>query len=132
MRQQKRQELRKRQHAHFAKAPDICRIEHLWGFDHTLAGIIAKGLRAFIKQNHRIGSTPCTYVYPDNDLSIPDVKAAKSPDAYSRWQSDLQKMQCAFEDYYRRDGDFTDAPEAYQRFKEGIQLFADHFHDLWI
>ncbi len=112
--------------------------EDTWSVDETLANIIAKHLQAFLKA---IKKSPYS--------GFPGEFADKygHEQGFKEWCNVLRKMIYAFEEYTRKpyldvytDEEATaedirkaDEEEAKRqvRIKEGMQLFVDHFHELW-
>ncbi len=112
-----------------------------WCMDETLAQIIAKHLRAFLKV---IKESPYGGFPGELCDRYGHEQGAKE------WNNILRKMIYAFEEYKRRpeielnddleedeiDGEAEREREALEaerqkRIKEGMQLFVDYFKDLW-
>lgn len=99
--------------------------EDVWNLDMRLADIIAKHLRAFLKtEKGPNGGCPAS------------MSESCGLDAGSRkWLNTIRKMIYAFEEYSRSryTNEYMDMEETKRkRIKEGMQLFVDHFHHLWI
>ncbi len=112
--------------------------EDTWSVDETLANIIAKHLRAFLKA---IKKSPYSGFPSEFEDKYGHEQGAK------QWQNVLRKMIYAFKEYTRKPNldiyiddeatseDIRKAKEedaARQvRIKEGMQLFVDYFKNLW-
>ncbi len=109
--------------------------------DETLAQIIAKHLRAFLKTIRESPYAP----FPGEFAKGPEHKRG-----FNEWCNVLHKMIYAFEEYKRepdiglnddldenaRDGEATEGRKALEaerqkRIKEGMQLFIDYYERLW-
>ena len=91
----------------------------LWSLNHTLAKIISRYLKEFIEASSLSGSTPGSYYSKDQE------------NCWSLWETDLWKMQKAFEDYAALDR-IAECPEEKRReIREGMQLFIDKYEALW-
>lgn len=83
----------------------------LWSLNHTLAQMIMPRLQAFKEKNF---CYPCKL------------------DNYEQWVEILEKMVFSFQmELDRDDLAYTDKWDD-AKYKEGLQLFAEYFGDLWI
>lgn len=91
------------------------RVEELWGLDVTLAKYILPRLIKF---------------KDINDMSYPS-----NFESHEEWHKTIDKMIYAFEYVIERNyklyKDLEDVKRRQSDYKEGMQLFAEYFLDLW-
>ena len=96
-----------------------------WSLDMTLARIIGEHLHAFLKaEKGPNGGCPGSVISMYGEDRGP-----------AEWLNIIRKMIYAFEEYQRFPTGYSieeQDPEKYGRIKEGMQLFIDHYRDLWI
>lgn len=100
------------------KEPEIELCE-LWSLRHTLAKNISRYLKEFIEASSLSGSTPGGYYHMDPE------------NCWNLWETDLWKMQKAFEDYAALDRPDECSEEKRKEIREGMQLFIDKYDALW-
>lgn len=91
------------------------RVEELWGLDLTLAKYILPRLIRFKDINYMS--------YPSNFEN------------HEEWHKVIDKMIYSFEYVIKRNyevyKDLEEEKKRYEKYKEGMQLFAEYFIDLW-
>lgn len=87
--------------------------QELWGLDVHLAKLILPKLKAF-REMHRI-SYPCNL---------------KNNGGFEEWNNILDKMIFAFQ-YVVEEDKCKVYLSDYDKYEEGIKLFAEYFMDLW-
>lgn len=91
------------------------RKEELWGLDVTLAKYILPRLIKFKDINNMS--------YPSNFEN------------HEEWHKTIDKMIYSFEYVIERNykiyKDLEEEKKIYEKYKEGMQLFSEHFMDLW-
>ena len=96
--------------------------EDVWSLYTRLARIIANHLRAFLQAEK--GSCGCI------PGSIVEKYGANK--GYVEWLNIIRKMIYAFEEYQHTDKWSKEDQEKQIRIREGMQLFINHYKDLWI
>ena len=100
------------------KEKDLHTDSDLWSLDHTLSELILPLLKRFKAMKR--------HAYPVTELveiGVDDEKAMAK-----KWESVLDEMIEGFESHL--SGDDLDQ-ERNLKVKKGLQLFADHYQDLW-
>ena len=100
------------------KEKDLHTDSDLWSLDHTLSELILPLLKRFKAMKR--------HAYPVTELveiGVDDEKAMAK-----KWESVLDEMIEGFESHL--SGDDLDK-ERNLKVKKGLQLFADHYQDLW-
>ena len=100
------------------KEKDLHTDSDLWSLDHTLSELILPLLKRF-KAMKRHAYTVTELV----EIGVDDEKAMAK-----KWESVLDEMIEGFESHL--SGDDLDQ-ERNLKVKKGLQLFADHYQDLW-
>ena len=92
-----------------------------WGMDVRLAGIISTNLHAFLQALKRCPSCPAGFSQKYGE-----------DNAMKEWLGVIRKMIFAFDQYIITKWEPEKDPDTQERIREGMELFIEHFRNLWI